>query len=80
MLVPNKVFPLKNSTLAIEPSASAALAVRVILAGAVNVAPFTGEVTDTVGATNTTGAFTVRFMVAKAEVAPVLSVALAVKV
>jgi hypothetical protein len=47
---PSFVAPLKNSTLLTEPGdVSDADAFIVILAGAVNVAPFVGELMDTVG-------------------------------
>jgi hypothetical protein len=47
--VPRSVVPLKNWTRVTEPSESAAVAARLIDAGAVNVAPVDGLVSDTVG-------------------------------
>ena len=47
--VPRSVVPLKNRTRVTEPSESAAVAARLIEAGAVNVAPTDGLVSDTVG-------------------------------
>ena len=46
---PSLVAPLKNSTLATVPSASAAFAASEIFAGEVKLAPLDGEVSDTVG-------------------------------
>ena len=43
------VVPWKNSTIAMLPSLSDALAATVILAGAVNVALFAGALSDTAG-------------------------------
>ena len=50
MTVPNRVVPLKNSTLLMVPSASLALAVRVTDAGAVKEVVASGEVRLTEGA------------------------------
>nr|BFE86006.1 hypothetical protein GCM10020093_086070 [Planobispora longispora] len=50
MSVPSGVLPLKNSTLATVPSASAASAVISTVAGAVKDAPATGLVILTLGA------------------------------
>jgi len=46
---PSFVWPLKNSTFVMLPSVSDAVAVRSMFAGAVNVAPFAGCVSATVG-------------------------------
>jgi hypothetical protein len=46
----SKVVPWKNSTLLIDPSESFAVALMVMLAGAVNTVLFTGFVMLTVGA------------------------------
>ncbi len=43
------VAPLKNSTRVTLPSASAAVAASATLAGDVKLAPFDGDVSDTVG-------------------------------
>ena len=70
---PIKVVPLKNSTVAIVPSPSVAVATRFTAAGAVKAAPTKGAVMMTVGSALTmivTGALTLT--------APVLSVAFAV--
>src|SRR4051812_35207712 len=50
MSSPSFVEPLKNSTLATVPSASAAVAATETVAGGVNVAPLAGWVRLTVGA------------------------------
>ena len=77
---PSLVDPWKNSTLVILPSVSAALAVILMLAGAVYTKPVTGEVMATVGGTaTTTGALIKIFTAAEVVVAPVLSMARAVK-
>ena len=47
--VPSGAEPLKNSTFVTEPSTSLAVAVTVIVAGSVNVAPLAGEVMLTDG-------------------------------
>ncbi len=47
---PSLVLPLKNSTLLTVPSASEALAVSVIVAGAVKLLPLVGDVRFTAGA------------------------------
>ena len=78
MAVPNKVVPLKNSTLAMVPSVSAALADMVKFAGADKVVPVAGAIMFTVGAIST-GAFTLTEKVAEVAVRPLLSVALAIK-
>ncbi len=47
--MPILVAPLKNSTLATLPPTAVAFAASGIVAGAVNVAPFVGDVSVTVG-------------------------------
>ena len=50
MSSPSLVEPLKNSTFATVPSTSEAVAARLTVAGAGNVAPFAGCVSVTLGA------------------------------
>jgi len=77
--VPNRVVPLKKSTLVTVPSLSLADAVIVIFAGAVKLAPLAGLVMLTVGG-ELGGPLTVIVTAADVVAAPALSVALAVSV
>ena len=79
MSSPSLVAPLKNSTFVTVPSLSVAFALMVIEAGARKVAPFAGEVMETVGGV-VSGGPTVTFTTALLVKAPWLSVARAVKV
>ena len=47
--VPRKVVPVVKSTFVTVPSGSLAVALRVMVAGAVKTAPFAGLVSETVG-------------------------------
>ena len=67
------VLPWKNSTLLTLPVDAAALALTVMLAGALNVALLAGAVIVTVG-----GALTVRFTGAEVPTVPLVLVAWAV--
>jgi len=68
-----RVAPLWNSTLAIEPSLSEALALTVNVAGAVRMALFAGAVMETLA-----GPFTVIETGSERSVSPLSLVALAV--
>ena len=70
MSVASRVVPLKNSTLAIVPSVSLALAARLMVPGAVTIALLAGAVSDTDGATL---ALTVMLTAAEVVVPPALS-------
>ena len=74
---PSLVVPRKNSTLDTVPSLSLALALIVIFAGAVKVAPFAGLDMLTVGAPF--GASTVIATTLEVVLSPSSSVALAVR-
>ncbi len=78
MAVPIRVESLKNSTLLINPSLSEAKACKVIVTGASKEAESIGLIRVTVGADNTTSAFTVIATAEEVVERPLLSVASAV--
>ena len=77
MSVPSSVVPERNSTLAMVPSLSDALAAIAIVAGAVNVAPDAGAEIDTDGKVFGAG-LTVTEAAVEVVIDPSLSVARAV--
>ena len=80
MSLPRNVLPAKKSTRTTAPSLSAAVAVMLIVAGAVNVVPCEGLPIDTDGAAfgGGAGALTVTVIAADVVTAPSSSVARAV--
>ena len=76
--VPMSIEPAKKSTLVIVPPAVLALALTVIVAGALNVVPLVGAVIVTDGGVGAVGALTTTFTAADVAVNPTLLVALAV--
>ncbi len=74
MSEPISVAPRKNSTLEMVPSESAAVAARAMVEPELKTALFAGAVRFTVG-----GALTLMLRAAEVAVAPVLSVAFAVR-